>query len=623
MKNINYKQIKTISNLPKYEFGKDAEYGYQTGISIPSYGHVDNQGADLKSMAKGQGQQNIAQGISDLGSTITDTISNYKSGDTMSAIGSGIQGIMDAGQGVYNTAHVANNADLQSWTGSQYNTGIGNRSYNTITMDQDAARKYLNKEIAGGQLKTTVGGLKAGLNVGTAINPGLGTLIGGAAGLLGGGLTALFTGNNEKDQVATRLSNQANVIGNYNRQSESDANTLGMRDEYALRQQRRAAKNGPNAANGKQPFDPKWNGQNGWAHNGEYQYRPSIGQGQRITSGTGKKENAPVYTEDEDIIYTDKFISPTTGKNAAESAEAAANNIQNGFMPQYNEQLLSTLLDEQKDYQNMTVDQKKKLKYYKQGKLPEYKWGKVKLNVDPTTIKQRGIEKPFGDMPEFGNITKQDDKIELLPIYNRRNYDVSNHSESKQDWMPFSSVIGSYLANNGLAMQQYFRDKNMKPMARRSYVPDNSMDIIRNTMRPYKDYTAYNELKNQALQSRYNIAKTARTTGDRLIAFSNLNDMYSRNAANVLSQINQMYNKDMSTYGQALASADANVANRMTRDNELYNDALYKSYGSKYTNMKSDIASIMQNKSNLAQNLLNLHFGNRAYSKYDDNNWRA
>lgn len=480
-----------------------------------------------------------------------------------------IMGGLQMGQGINQMNNAVQSGDADMFTTTKQNVSPYGHYYDTMHLNTKQFGDLAKARANSGFLNTEMGAIGTGAGIGGVVGsivPGIGNLVGTGVGAVVGGLAGLF-GLTGRNSVINRAKQYAQDVlrqqSGYNKQNKSVATSMGMRDEYNAEH----PNNISYAAEGKQAFDPKWNYQNGWAHNGEFQYRPSTDEGMTITNGTGSQENAPVYTEPEDVIYTDKFISRITGKNLAKSAEAAQSNLKNGFMPQQQKQLLAALAQEQGMYQKENIH-KKYMNQYKCGKMPKYWGGK------------------FGD-----------DMKKILPYA-----------------LP---ALGNYATNMLQLTNQRNLDSKMSTTQRSSYVPSPSATTYANIARPIKDNSFINALRNEAAMQHYANDKSGYGQGLHAAVGNQINI----NKMNAL--VNGYRNMDLNFFNQRNDYAK-NLASLLNVNPRQQQQALISQYqmenaktSRKNDYLRDDLASMMATNNDFTQNLIDIPTYLRTLGRYD------
>lgn len=294
MKTINYKQIKSIRNLPKFDLGTkpinsgyqrnddQIQTGYYTQTATPFTNNFVPEAISSSSgnlMSAGQlgydafkslkGASNPFYKIPTSGPGLTTTTANsgrivmdQATIDSLNAAGAeaseslatsgastgSSSAISAAGKGLAALAAIHGTADFignqfdynntltsrdlqdQSSKSTQYINGVGYDVYGGY--DSAGASKYVKDQNNAGMMKGISSGVEAGAGIGSLILPGFGTAIGAGLGALGGWIGGLFGRAHRKNKFAKAKRNWATAASNYNLQNESNAASEGLRNQY-------------------------------------------------------------------------------------------------------------------------------------------------------------------------------------------------------------------------------------------------------------------------------------------------------------------------------------------------------------------------------------------------------
>lgn len=176
-------------------------------------------------------------------------------------------------------------------------------------VDRDAIERQIEKQ----NIQTTgglvVSGATAGAGIGTAIEPGLGTVIGGLGGALvglGAGFLAGGKNHNERMKAVRKAEIQAGRINNLNR---SGALTTAMQQDYyktygdTNSQSLYGAKNGK-ISSARGPIDAKATAR---VSNGEIIANKYDGTMYRVPGSKNNKDSKLAAIKDSDTIVTNKY----------------------------------------------------------------------------------------------------------------------------------------------------------------------------------------------------------------------------------------------------------------------------------------------------------------------------
>lgn len=290
MKEIDYKQLKKYSNLPKFDIGtRPIGSGYQRNADQTQTGYFTQTAEPVTNafvpQAISSGIQNVASPLLSLGKNAANYISTYN--NTIREIGAkygklAAQQVGDeARNAVYNeglnvakssaksaaskalgAANIALNAYgaihggidlLNNWNDSstlssedlsnmasrstEYVNGV---AYDRIGgYDSSGVDKYVRDQNKASKIGGITSGFEAGAGIGGLIGsifPGAGTLIGSGIGAVVGAIGGLFGGSHARRKreraIAEAKRNYANAANAYNSQNESEASSTGMRNMY-------------------------------------------------------------------------------------------------------------------------------------------------------------------------------------------------------------------------------------------------------------------------------------------------------------------------------------------------------------------------------------------------------
>lgn len=278
MKTINYKQIKSIRNLPKFDLGtKPINSGYQRNDDRIQTGYYTQTTAPITNSFVPEAISNGASSLMSAGQLGYDAFKSLKSatnnqtfsnnmqrlindkfnvsanpetlntatnttGNTASNVTSAASKGLAALSALHGTANLIGNQfdykntltsrDLQDYSSksTQYINGVEYDAYGGY--DSAAADKYIKDQNTGSTIKGVTSGLEAGSGIGSLILPGWGTAIGAGIGALTGFIGSIFGGKSRKNKFEETKRNWTTTASNYNRQNESEAASEGLRNQY-------------------------------------------------------------------------------------------------------------------------------------------------------------------------------------------------------------------------------------------------------------------------------------------------------------------------------------------------------------------------------------------------------
>ena len=259
MKNVNYKRLR---NLPKFDIGtRPISSGYQPSTDPTQVGYFTQQATPITNSFIPQA---ITQSAGDLTSVATlfkdnwsalfpskaatmtsvtsPTASEYSASNAANAASTvatnalgalaAIHGGVNFAKNQFDYSNTLSSSDLQnaSSKSTEYINGVAYDRYGGF--DQSGADKYVKAQNNAGMMNGITSGMETGAGVGTMIAPGIGTAIGAGIGAIGGWIGGLFGRSHRKNKYHRALENWRTAASNYNLQSESEAASQGLRNQY-------------------------------------------------------------------------------------------------------------------------------------------------------------------------------------------------------------------------------------------------------------------------------------------------------------------------------------------------------------------------------------------------------
>ena len=290
MKEINYKQLRKFSNLPKYDPGMTPiSSGYQDGDNYVQAGYTTQTATPItnaympEALSKAAGTiTGLATGLgktaynaaSSIGKTtvtpgtataptvtLTGTTSeglpiiSVQTGEATSATahtvtptaaksaffkaGGKVLGAAAALHGAIDSVQTADTAGRAPMSGqdllnspsrnTEYINGVAYDTYGGY--DSAGVNKLLKDYNKANIINQATSGMEFGAGVGSFFGP-LGTGIGSLAGLLGGLGIGLFNSGKAKDKMERVIRDTNRAVAGYNRQSESEAANKGIQNQF-------------------------------------------------------------------------------------------------------------------------------------------------------------------------------------------------------------------------------------------------------------------------------------------------------------------------------------------------------------------------------------------------------
>ena len=296
MKEIDYKQLKKYSNLPKFDIGtRPIGSGYQRNADQTQTGYFTQTAEPVTNAfvprAISSGIQNVASPLLSLGKNAVKYISEYRSvlpsaledsaakyanlyakagassgfaedafvkagqtaaKNTAKSAASKAIGAANIALNAYGAIHggidLLNNWKDSSTLSSEDLSNMASRSTEYVNgvaydriggYDSSGVDKYVRDQNKASKIGGITSGLEAGAGIGGLIGsifPGAGTLIGSGIGAVVGAIGGLFGGSHARRKreraIAEAKRNYANAADAYNSQNESEAASIGLRNEY-------------------------------------------------------------------------------------------------------------------------------------------------------------------------------------------------------------------------------------------------------------------------------------------------------------------------------------------------------------------------------------------------------
>ena len=296
MKEIDYKQLKKYSNLPKFDIGtRPIGSGYQRNADQTQTGYFTQTAEPVTNAfvprAISSGIQNVASPLLSLGKNAVKYISEYRSvlpsaledsaakyanlyakagassgiaedafvkagqtaaKNTAKSAASKALGAANIALNAYGAIHggidLLNNWKDSSTLSSEDLSNMASRSTEYVNgvaydriggYDSSGVDKYVRDQNKASKIGGITSGLEAGAGIGGLIGsifPGAGTLIGSGIGAVVGAIGGLFGGSHARRKreraIAEAKRNYANAADAYNSQNESEASSTGMRNMY-------------------------------------------------------------------------------------------------------------------------------------------------------------------------------------------------------------------------------------------------------------------------------------------------------------------------------------------------------------------------------------------------------
>lgn len=612
MKEIDYKQLKKYSNLPKFDIGtRPIGSGYQRNADQTQVGYFTQTAQPVTNAfvprAISSGIQNVASPLLSLGKNAANYISTYN--NTIQEIGAkyGKLAAQQAGDqarnAVYNeglnvakssaksaaskalgAANIALNAYgaihggidlLNNWNDSstlssgdlsnmasrstEYVNGV---AYDRMGgYDSSGVDKYVSDQNKASKIEGITSGLETGAGIGGLIGsifPGAGTLIGSGIGAVVGALGGLFGGDSARREreraIAEAKRNYANAADAYNSQSESEAASTGIRNMYYATHADKGLNTGeePNAlVNNKEVLGTVKNGK--------------VKQAFTVDSNLPDRyDGIPANLGPNDFVIGHKIGPDGVELNEkAQVYEKMFNSHDPRLQKIGEEGLLQTLKTQKRTPDNnpnpwdlFTADKGKNMKRYNIGKR----------------------------LPMFdGGLWKSSE----LPIANYLLNYVDNNARRKQIEREPIQVNESYAPNPYVSQAGAL----MPTMV------DVSPEL--------------SDLNDQVRMANYAINQSAYTPGQRMAMLSQLYNNSIKNRSKIIASKTDRENAMRQQYAQWLSQVGESDAARRQQSRAAYNQSKQQAYAQKRLLLDNIAKNKRGDLNSFFQNLSNIYWGNK------------
>lgn len=617
MKEVNYKELKKYSNLPKYDIGTvSINSGYQRNADQTQAGYFTQDAERVTNafvpQAISSGVQNVASPLLSLGKSAANYINTYN--NTIQEIGAkygklaaqqvgdearnavyneglnvakssaksaaskalgaanialNAYGAIHGGYGLYensrdNSTLTAGDLSAMGARSTEYANGV---AYDRMGgFDETGVNKYVSDQNKANKISGITSGLEAGAGIGGLIGsifPGAGTLIGSGIGALvgaiGGGMFGHHAREKRKRAIEEAKRNYATAADAYNTQNESEAASTGLRNQYYATH----ADKGLNA--GEEP--------NALVNNDEV-----IG-----TVKNGKVKKA--FTVDSDLPDrydgipanlgpNDFVIGHKIGPDGVELNEKAQiyERMFNSNDPRLQkigeDGLLQTLKTQKRTPDNnpnpwdmLMADKGKNMKRYNIGKcLPMFDGGIWK-----------GSEMPITNyLLNFVDNSARRKQIEREPIQVNESYAPNPYVTQAGALMPTMVDISTELA----------------------------------------------DVNDQARMANYAINQSAYSPGQRMAMLSQLYNNSIKNRSKIIASKTDRENAMRQQYAQWLSQVGESEATRRQQSRTAYNQSKQQAYAQKRLLLDNVAKDKRGDLNSFFQNLYNVYWGNKNINLY-------
>lgn len=617
MKEIDYKQLKKYSNLPKFDIGtRPIGSGYQRNADQTQTGYFTQTAEPVTNAfvprAISSGIQNVASPLLSLGKNAANYISTYN--NTMQEIGAkygklAAQQVSDeARNAVYNeglnvakssaksaaskalgAANIALNAYgaihggidlLNNWNDSstlssgdlsnmasrstEYVNGV---AYDRMGgYDSSGVDKYVSDQNKASKIEGITSGLETGAGIGGLIGsifPGAGTLIGSGIGAVVGAIGGLFGGDSARRKreraIAEAKRNYANAADAYNSQSESEAASTGMRNMYYATHADKGLNAGeePNAlVNNKEVLGTVKNGK--------------VKQAFTVDSNLPDRyDGIPANLGPNDFVIGHKI-----GPDGIELNEKA------------------------QIYERMFNSHDPRLqKIGEEGLLQTLKTQKRTPDNNPNPWDLFTADR--GKNMKRCNIGK------CLPMFDSGLW--------KSSELPIANYLLNYVDNNARRKQI-----EREPIqVNESYAPNPYVSQAGALMPTMVDISPeLSDLNDQVRMANYAINQSAYTPGQRMAMLSQLYNNSIKNRSKIIASKTDRENAMRQQYAQWLSQVGESDAARRQQSRAAYNQSKQQAYAQKRLLLDNIAKDRRVDLNNFFQNLSNIYWGNKNINLY-------
>lgn len=617
MKEIDYKQLKKYSNLPKFDIGtKPIGSGYQRNADQTQVGYFTQTAEPVTNAfvprAISSGIQNVASPLLSLGKNAANYISTYN--NTMQEIGAkygklAAQQVGDeARNAVYNeglnvakssaksaaskalgAANIALNAYgaihggidlLNNWNDSstlssgdlsnmasrstEYVNGV---AYDRMGgYDSSGVDKYVSDQNKASKIEGITSGLETGAGIGGLIGsifPGAGTLIGSGIGAVVGAIGGLFGGDSARRKreraIAEAKRNYANAANAYNSQNESEAASTGIRNMYYATHADKGLNAGeePNAlVNNKEVLGTVKNGK--------------VKQAFTVDSNLPDRyDGIPANLGPNDFVIGHKI-----GPDGVELNEKA------------------------QIYERMFNSHDPRLqKIGEEGLLQTLKTQKRTPDNNPNPWDLFTADR--GKNMKRCNIGK------CLPMFDSGLW--------KSSELPIANYLLNYVDNNARRKQI-----EREPIqVNESYAPNPYVSQAGALMPTMVDVSPeLSDLNDQVRMANYAINQSAYTPGQRMAMLSQLYNNSIKNRSKIIASKTDRENAMRQQYAQWLSQVGESDAARRQQSRAAYNQSKQQAYAQKRLLLDNIAKDKRGDLNNFFQNLSNIYWGNKNINLY-------
>ena len=633
MKEIDYKQLKKYSNLPKFDIGtRPIGSGYQRNADQTQTGYFTQTAEPVTNafvpQAISSGIQNVASPLLSLGKNAVKYISEYRSvlpsaledsaakyanlyakagassgiaedvfvkagqtaaKNTAKSAASKAIGAANIALNAYGAIHggidLLNNWKDSSTLSSEDLSNMASRSTEYVNgvaydriggYDSSGVDKYVRDQNKASKIGGITSGFEAGAGIGGLIGsifPGAGTLIGSGIGAVVGALGGLFGGGHARRKreraIAEAKRNYANAANAYNSQNESEAASTGMRNMYY-------ATHGIGADCGKGVKRYNNGKQPALVGQGEVQgtvdSNGNIVEAHTVDSPNGvhRLDNILTFLGDNDFVLGNKKDQSGTEVSQYARMHEKMFNSSNPALQKLGEKGLKNDLELQK-------------------RLPK--------NSNPN---------PFDILiANNGKNMKKCNMGKCLPMFDSGFWKGSE--------LPIANYLLNYVDNNARRKQI-----EREPIqVNESYAPNPYVSQVGALMPTMVDVSPeLSDLNDQVRMANYAINQSAYTPGQRMAMLSQLYNNSIKNRSKIIASKTDRENAMRQQYAQWLSQVGGSDAARRQQSRAAYNQNKQQAYAQKRLLLDNIAKDKRGDLNSFFQNLSNIYWGNKNINLY-------
>lgn len=529
------------------------------------------------SIASSQSAAGVAGGATGVGASVVS-----KAIPVIGALTSGYNLINDMkGFDDYTNEH-----DIQDMSGKTTQS-IRGVNYDTYSgFDQKGIKDLTKAQNVGSTINTTLSGAGLGASIGSFLGP-LGTGIGAGIGALGGFIGGLFGSHSRKERVKRAIANMKDAQSRYNLQSESNAASKGLRNEFYSKHAGTGSSGMYSADGGKSK---------GGVMNGDVEpngiapvYTPNGVQMGPVNSLVGKGETIADLDRGSATLVT-------TGKKRVDDQPSVA---QNGD----NITIFGNKIDPMTGISFADLVAPLTMQMQRLNKISS----KISGDSNTRKVQEREIQKAKAPiLNQMRGIAERQKQTQQQSV---QRYDVG-----KSD---IYSILPGLLGAN-TAMNQYYSYKKDRPSTYNTYTPNiNAESAFKLLGGRFDPTTQLNSLNDVTRQAMYNINQSPYSSGQRLGMMSQLFNDRMKNAASIYSNAENVNNQYRQELAKSMLAEGQSDATRRQQANALAYDNYAKALATRRKGMETGLAGALGSINNMFSNLSNNYWINKNIGLYN------